>query len=235
VEEFDFEEDSSSGDNKFTWANAAYLMASNVARSFKIYGWCSRIRGIESGGAIEGLPTYTFPTDTGDADPKSPAEIGISDRSEAALAKAGFMPFIHKKNADFSAFIGAQSLQRPPLHDDPDRTANAALAARLPYLLVASRFAHYVRCIVRDRLGSFKGREDTQRWLQDWLGQYVDRVPDQSGEQVKAQRPLAFAEIQLADAENKHEYYDAILRVRPHYQIEGLTQPMEFAFRLPKL
>ena len=120
--------------NKYTWANAAYAMAVNINRSFKLYGWCSRIRGIESGGAVEGLPTHTFPTDDGGVDMKCPTEIAISDRREAELAKNGFMPLIHRKNSDFAAFIGAQSLQKPAEYDDPDATANANLAARLPYL-----------------------------------------------------------------------------------------------------
>ena len=109
-------------------------MAANINRSFKLYGWCSRIRGVESGGAVEGLPVHTFPTDDGGVDMKCPTEIAISDRREAELAKNGFMPLVHRKNTDFAAFIGAQSLQKPAEYDDPDATANANLSARLPYL-----------------------------------------------------------------------------------------------------
>ena len=135
VEEFDFEEDTGGADHsKYTWANAAYAMAVNINRSFKLYGWCTRIRGVESGGAVEGLPAHTFPTDDGGVDMKCPTEIAISDRREAELAKNGFMPLVHRKNTDFAAFIGAQSLQKPAEYDDPDATANANLAARLPYL-----------------------------------------------------------------------------------------------------
>ena len=166
VDDFDFEEDTAGGDaDKFTWANSAYAMAVNVNRSYKLYGWCSRIRGIESGGAVMGLPTYTFPTDDGGVDMTCPTEIAISDRREAELAKAGFMPLIHKKNSDFAAFIGAQSLHRPAQYDDPDASANAALAARLPYLFSTCRFAHYLKCIVRDKVGSFKERDEMQKWL----------------------------------------------------------------------
>jgi type VI secretion system protein ImpC len=130
VEEFDFEEDTSGADsNKYTWSNAAYAMAVNINRSFKLYGWCSRIRGIESGGAVESLPVHTFPTDDGGVDMKCPTEIAITDRREAELAKSGFMPLLHKKNTDFAAFIGAQSLQKPAEYQDPDATANANLAA----------------------------------------------------------------------------------------------------------
>src|SRR5262245_49157669 len=154
VEEFDFEEDTGAADHsRYTWANAAYAMAVNINRSFKLYGWCSRIRGIESGGSVEGLPTHTFPTDDGGVDMKCPTEIAISDRREAELAKNGFMPLVHRKNSDFAAFIGAQSLQKPSEYDDPDATANANLSARLPYLFACCRFAHYLKCIVRDKIG----------------------------------------------------------------------------------
>ncbi len=178
VDEFDFEEDTEGADhNKYTWANSAYAMATNINRSFKFYGWCSRIRGIESGGAVEGLPTHTFPTDDGGVDMKCPTEIAISDRREAELAKNGFMPLIHKKNSDFAAFIGAQSLQKPVEYDDPDATANANLAARLPYLFATCRFAHYLKCIVRDKIGSFKERADMETWLNNWIGKYVAEQP----------------------------------------------------------
>ena len=164
VEEFDFEEDTDGADHaKYTWANSAYAMATNINRSFKLYGWCSRIRGVESGGAVEGLPVHTFPTDDGGVDMKCPTEIAISDRREAELAKNGFMPLLHRKNTDFAAFIGAQSLQKPAEYDDPDATANANLAARLPYLFACCRFAHYLKCIVRDKIGSFKERDDMQQ------------------------------------------------------------------------
>ena len=196
VDEFDFEEDTAGGDHtKYTWANSAYAMAVNINRSFKLYGWCSRIRGVESGGAVEGLPTHTFPTDDGGVDMKCPTEIAITDRREAELAKNGFMPLIHRKNSDFAAFIGAQSLQKPFEYDDPDATANANLAARLPYLFACCRFAHYLKCIVRDKVGSFKARDDMQKWLNDWIMQYVDGDPANSSREDQGAKPLAAAEV----------------------------------------
>ncbi|HRH29380.1 MAG TPA: type VI secretion system contractile sheath large subunit, partial [Aquabacterium sp.] len=183
VEAFDFEEDTGSADHgKYAWANAAYAMATNINRSFKEFGWCSRIRGIESGGAVANLPTHTFPTDDGGVDMKCPTEISISDRREAELARNGFMPLVHRKGSDFAAFIGAQSLQKPAEYDDPDATANANLAARLPYLFATCRFAHYLKCIVRDKIGSFKERDEVQRWLSTWIMQYVDGDPAHSSE-----------------------------------------------------
>jgi type VI secretion system protein ImpC len=234
VDEFDFEEDTSGANSSgYVWANSAYAMAVNINRSFKLYGWCSRIRGIESGGAVEDLPVHTFPTDDGGVDMKCPTEIAISDRREAELAKNGFMPLVHKKNSDFAAFIGAQSLQKPTEYDDPDATANANLAARLPYLFATCRFAHYLKCIVRDKIGSFKEREDMERWLTKWIYQYVDGDPINSTEGSKARRPLAAAEIQVEEVEGNPGYYTSKFFLRPHYQLEGLTVSLRLVSKLP--
>jgi type VI secretion system protein ImpC len=234
VDEFDFEEDTTGGGpDKFSWANSAYAMAVNINRSFKMYGWCSRIRGIESGGAVTGLPTHTFPTDDGGVDMTCPTEIAISDRREAELAKVGFMPLIHRKNSDFAAFIGAQSLHKPSTYDDPDASANAALAARLPYLFATCRFAHYLKCIVRDKVGSFKERDDMQRWLQDWITEYVDGDPAHSSEETKARKPLAAAEVVVDSIEGDPGYYTSSFFLRPHYQLEGLTVSLRLVSKLP--
>ena len=234
VDEFDFEEDIEGADHgNYSWANSAYAMAVNINQSFKFYGWCSRIRGIESGGAVEGLPTHTFPTDDGGVDMKCPTEIAISDRREAELAKNGFMPLVHKKNSDFAAFIGAQSLQKPFEYEDPDATANANLAARLPYLFATCRFAHYLKCIVRDKVGSFKERADMQRWLNDWIMQYVDASPEMSSEDTKARKPLAAAEVVVEEVEGNPGYYSSKFYLRPHYQLEGLTVSLRLVSKLP--
>src|SRR5262245_29356119 len=159
VEDFNFEEDTEGADHsKYTWSNAAYAMGTNITRSFKMYGWCARIRGAESGGMVEGLPVHTFPTDDGGVDMKCPTEIAITDRREAELAKNGMMPLSHWKNTDYAVFVGAQSLNKPAAYDDPDATANANLAARMPYLFATTRFAHFLKCMVRDKIGSFKER-----------------------------------------------------------------------------
>jgi len=234
VDEFAFEEDTSGADSsKYTWSNAAYAMAVNINRSFKLYGWCSRIRGIESGGAVEGLPVHTFPTDEGGVDMKCPTEIAITDRREAELAKNGFMPLIHKKNTDFAAFIGAQSLQKPAEYDDPDATANANLAARLPYLFATCRFAHYLKCMVRDKVGSFKERADMESWLNTWISNYVLQNPAIATESDKAVRPLAGAEVVVEEVEGNPGYYQSKFYLRPHYQLEGLTVSLRLTSKLP--
>jgi type VI secretion system protein ImpC len=234
VEEFEYEEDTAGADSsKYTWCNAAYAMAVNINRAFKLYGWCSRIRGVESGGAVEGLPVHTFPSDDGGVDMKCPTEIAISDRREAELAKNGFMPLIHRKNSDIAAFIGAQSLNKPAEYDDPDATANANLAARLPYMFACCRFAHYLKCIVRDKIGSFKERADMERWLSNWILNYVDGDPANSSEETKARKPLAAAEVVVEEVEGNPGYYTSKFFLRPHYQLEGLTVSLRLVSKLP--
>jgi type VI secretion system protein ImpC len=234
VEEFAFEEEVEGADSsKYTWANSAYAMATNITRSFKMYGWCTRIRGIETGGAVEGLPAHTFPTDDGGVDMKCPTEIAISDRREAELAKNGFMPLIHKKNSDFAAFIGAQSLQKPQEYQDPAATANANLSARLPYLFASCRFAHYLKCMVRDKIGSTMSKAQLTEWLDKWLGQYVDGSPDSSTEEYKATHPLAEGKVVVEENEENPGYYSAKFFLKPHYQLEGLTVSLRLVSRLP--
>jgi type VI secretion system protein ImpC len=234
VEAFAFEEDTvGAASEKYGWVNAAYGMAVNINRSFKQYGWCSRIRGIESGGAVENLPSHTFPTDDGGVDQKCPTEIAISDRREAELAKNGMMPLIHRKNSDVAAFIGAQSLHKPAEYDDADATANANLAARLPYLFATCRFGHYLKCIVRDKIGSYKSRADMQSWLQEWINQYVDFSAATSAETEKAKRPLAAAEVVVEEVEGNPGYYTSKFFLKPHYQLEGLSVSLRLVSKLP--
>jgi type VI secretion system protein ImpC len=235
VEEFDFEEDTGGGDHaKYLWTNASYAMGVNITRSFKQFGWCANIRGVESGGLVEGLPCHTFPTDDGGVDMKCPTEIGITDRREAELAKNGLMPLSHWKNEDYACFIGAQSLQNPTEYDDADASANAKLAARFPYLFATCRFAHFLKCIVRDKIGSFKEREDMQNWLNKWITQYVTSDPHASDD-VKAQYPLAAAEVVVDEVEGDPGYYSAKFFLRPHYQLEGLSVSLRLVSKLPSV
>ncbi len=233
AEGFAFEEDTAAADHsKYCWTNASYAMAANITRSFKMYGWCSRIRGVESGGIVEGLPCHTFPTDDGGVDMKCPTEIAITDRREAELAKNGFMPLSHWKNTDYAVFVGAQSLHQPAEYEDPDATANARLAARLPYLFATCRFAHYLKCMVRDKVGSYKSVDDLKKWLNNWIKQYVTSDPTAS-EQVKAKYPLAAAEVTVEEDPDNPGYYRSQFFLRPHYQLEGLTVSLRLVTKLP--
>jgi type VI secretion system protein ImpC len=234
VEEFDIEEDTSGADSaKYTWQSAAYALGVNINRSFKQYGWCTRIRGVESGGAVENLPVHAFPTDDGGVDMKCPTEIAITDRRSAELDKMGLMPLVHRKNSDIAAFIGAQSLASPEEYDDPDATANAALSARLPYMFACSRFAHYLKCIVRDKVGSFSSREQMESWLSNWILNYVDGDPQNSSEESKARKPLAAAQVVVEEVEGNPGYYTSKFYLKPHYQLEGLTVSLRLVARLP--
>jgi hypothetical protein len=202
VDEFDFEEDTAGATHaKYSWANAAYAMAVNVNRSFKTYGWCSRIRGIESGGAVENLPTHSFPSDDGGIDMKCPTEIAISDRREAELSKNGFLSMIHRKNSDFAAFISGQSLQKPQEYDDPDATANAALAARLPYLFACKPFRALPE-VHRARQGRLVPLARSHAELAQRVDpQLRGRRSANSSEDTKAKRPLAAAQVEVEEVE----------------------------------
>jgi type VI secretion system protein ImpC len=236
VEAFNFEEDADGTTHeRYAWVNSAYAMAANINRSFREFAWCTSIRGVESGGAVEDLPAHTFPTDDGGVDIKCPTEIAISDRREAELAKNGFMPFVHRKNSTVAAFIGAQSLQKPAECYDPVANENARLAARLPYLFACCRFAHYLKCIVRDKVGSFKERGEMEAWLNDWILNYVDGDPLNSSEETKARKPLAAARVVLEDMDDNPGYYSAKFFLRPHYQLEGLTVSLRLVSRVPAL
>ena len=234
VEEFAFEEDTEGADSsRYTWANAAYAMATNITRAFKLYGWTTRIRGVDSGGAVEGLPVHTFPTADGGADVKCVTEVALSERREAELSRAGFLPLVHRKNQDFAAFISAQSLQKPQEYDDPAATANANLSARLPYLFASCRFAHYLKCMVRDKIGSTMNKSQLEGWLSTWLLRYVDGSPDSSSEHYKATHPLSEGSVVLEENEENPGYYSAKFFLKPHYQLEGLTVSLRLVSRMP--
>ena len=233
VDGFAFEEEASGGDHtRYTWANAAYAMAANINRSFKQYGWCTSIRGVESGGTVANLPTHTFKTDDGGVDIRCPTEIGISDRREAELAKNGLMPLVHRKNSDSAAFIGAQSLHQPAEYDDPNVTANANLGARLPYLFATCRFAHYLKCMVRDKVGGFTSATSMQNFLHNWVLNYVDGSPADSSESTKAERPLSGAEVFVSENRANPGYFNAQFLLKPHYQLEGLNISLRLVSQL---
>ncbi len=242
VGEFDFEEDTNGCDHRrYAWINAAYAMGVNINRSFKLYGWCSSIGGVESGGTVTNLPCHTFPADDGGVDVECPTEIAISGRREAELTRSGFIPLIRRKNGDHTAFVAAQSRQKaaetrgPHIPCASDTTANANLSARLPHMFACSRFAHYLKCIVRDRVGTLEEREDMQRWLNEWIMNYVDADSTHSSQETQTRRPLAAATVMVEDVEGKPGHYRAKLFLRPHFQLEGSTISLRLVAKLPSI
>lgn len=237
VEEFAFEEDTDGHKGeKYAWMNAAYAMAVNVNRAFKEYGWCTRIRGVQSGGEVVNLPTHTFPTDDGGVDLKCPTEIAITDRREHELARSGLIPIIHRKNTDKAAFIGAQSIYKPKKFFGKDgvaATASDNLKSRLPYMFAVSRFAHYLKCMVRDKIGSTKEKDELKKWLSEWITEYVDGNPQTSSEETKARRPLSEASVEVFENEENPGYYMARFYLRPHYQLEAMDIGLSLVSRLP--
>lgn len=242
VEEFNFEEgelDASGapvamGHQEFCWMNAAYVMGTNLTAAFSQNGFCTAIRGAENGGKVENLPSYVFKSDDGDADQKCPTEIGITDRREAELGKLGFLPLCHYKNTDYAVFFGAQTAQKPKKYDRPEATANAAISARLPYIMATSRFAHYLKVMARDKIGSFMEAEDCATWLNRWIKNYVDGNPDASPE-MRAKYPLREAVVQVQEVPGAPGSYHAVAYMRPWLQMEELTASMRMVARIPQL
>ena len=224
LDAFAFEEETEGADaSRLLWGNPAYAFAANAVRAFATYGWCVRIRGIDRGGVVDDLPLLHHPTADGDVDRRTVTEICVSERRDAELAACGLIPLVHRKNNDVAAFISAQSLQKPLVYDDPDSTANATLSARLPYLLACCRFAHYLKCMVRDKVGSPMTRDDLTSWLSGWLLGYVDGSPATSSEEFKAAHPLEDGRVVVTDCVDMPGVYEAKVFLRPHYQLEGLS------------
>jgi type VI secretion system protein ImpC len=242
IEEFDFEEVEldSAGRAKavphehYAWMNAAYVLGARLTDAFAQYGFCVAIRGAEGGGKVEGLPAHVFTSDDGDLDLKCPTELGITDRREAELSKLGFLPLCHYKNTDYSVFFGAQTTQKPKKYDRPEATANAAISARLPYLMATSRFAHYLKVIARDKIGSFMEVEDCQSWLERWIANYVSADPKPSPE-AKARYPLREARIEVKEIPGAPGSYNAVAWLRPWLQLEELTTSLRLVAKIPKL
>jgi type VI secretion system protein ImpC len=217
----------------YCWMNAAYVYGARLTDAFSKTGWCTAIRGAENGGKVEGLPAHIFKSDDGDSDLKCPTEVGITDRREAELSKLGFLPLCHYKNTDYAVFFGAQTCQKPKKYDQADATSNAAISARLPYIMASSRIAHYLKVMARDWVGRFLERDTLQAELQRWIRQYVNSSPTAS-EESKAKYPLKQAQITVQEIEGKPGSYKAVAHLQPWLQFEELTTSLRMVAKLPE-
>ena len=233
VEAFNFKEDVDGTDHsKYLWGNAAYAMGARLTDAFAKYGWTAAIRGVEGGGRVDGLPTHTFRTDEGEIALKCPTEIAITDRREKELSDLGFIPLVHCKGTDFAAFFGAQSCQKAKKYDTDAANANARLSTQLQYLLAMSRFAHYLKSIMRDKIGSFMTRKDCEDFLNRWISKYVVSTED-AGQEIKAKFPLKEARVEVAEVAGKPGVYRAIAFLKPHFQLDELTVSLRLVAELP--
>ncbi|XPF94932.1 type VI secretion system contractile sheath large subunit [Colwellia sp. RE-S-Sl-9] len=243
VEEFSYEEleldetgtrsKTTSHDN-YCWMNASYIMATNMGQAFSKYGFCTAIRGAEGGGKVEGLPAHVFTSDDGDPDLMCPTEIGITDRREAELSKLGFLPLCHYKNTDYAVFFGSQTCQKAPIFSSHDATANAAISARLPYLMATSRFAHYLKVMARDKIGSFMEAEDVEAWLNRWILSFVN-ASEGGGQEIRAKYPLADAKVEVKEIPGQPGSYNAVAWLRPWLQMEELTASLRLVAKIPSI
>jgi type VI secretion system protein ImpC len=233
IEEFNYEEGVDGTDHsKYLWGNAAFALGARLTQAFAKYGWCASIRGVEGGGLVEGLPVHNFRTDEGDVALKCPTEVAITDRREKELADQGLVPLVHCKGTDYAAFFSVQSCNKPKLYDKDAANANARLLAQLPYILAVSRFAHYMKSIMRDKIGGFMSRSECEKFLNQWILQYVIDS-DEASASVKASHPLREARVDVSEVPGKPGAYRAIAFLRPHFQLDELSVSLRLVAELP--
>ncbi len=234
VEGFNYEEGVDGTDHsKYLWGNAAYALGARMTNAFSQYAWCTAIRGVEGGGLVEGLPSHTFRTDEGDVALKCPTEVAITDRREKELADQGLVPLVHCKGTDKAAFFSIQSCNKAKVYDSDAATANARLSAQLPYMMATCRFAHYLKSMMRDKIGSFLSRDDCWRFLNRWISQYVTE-DDKADQATKAQFPLREARVDVEEIKGKPGCYRAITYLRPHFQLDELSVSLRLVADLPE-
>lgn len=233
IDAFSFEEHVDGTDHdKYLWGNAAWALGTRVTQAFSEHGWCATIRGVEGGGLVEGLPVHNFRTDAGEIAMKCPTETPVTDRREKELADLGFAPLVHCKGTPNAAFFSVQSAQKPKVYDDPAATANARLSAQLPYIFATSRFAHYLKAIMRDKIGSYTSRGEVEAFLNRWIMNYVVGNDD-APQSVKAKRPLSDARIEVTEIPGKPGAYRAVAFLKPHFQLDELSMSMRLVADLP--
>jgi type VI secretion system protein ImpC len=233
IDAFDYEEGVDGTEHsKYLWGNAAYALGAKLTSSFAKYGWCAAIRGVEGGGLVEGLPTHNFRTDEGDVALKCPTEVVITDRREKELADQGLVPLVHCKGTDYAAFFSVQTANKPKLYDKDAANANARLSSQLPYILAMSRFAHYLKAMMRDKIGSFMSRQDCEKFLNQWISGYVC-ADDNASQAAKAKLPLREAAIQVSEIPGKAGAYRAVAFLKPHFQLDELSVSLRLVADLP--
>lgn len=234
VDSFPFVEDVDGRDHsKYLWCNAAYAMAARLTQAFDNYGWCAAIRGVEGGGLVEGLPTHIFSTDDGEVALKCPTEVAITDRREKELSDLGFIPLVHCKNTDYAAFFATQSLQKPRKYNTDSANANALLSSQLQYIFAVSRIAHYLKAMMRDKVGSFASVSSVESFLNNWISQYV-LLDDNATQDAKAQFPLREAKIKVSEVPGRPGVFRAVAFLRPHYQLDELSVSLRLVAELPE-
>ncbi|TCS39477.1 type VI secretion system protein ImpC [Paucimonas lemoignei] len=234
TEGFNFVEEVNGTDHsKYLWVNTAYAFAARLTNAFEHYGWCAAIRGVEGGGLVEDLPTHTFKTDDGEVALKCPTEIAITDRREKELSDLGFIPLVHCKNTDYAAFFGAQSTQRAKKYNTDAANANAVLSAQLQYIFASCRIAHYLKSMMRDKIGSFAAATGVEQFLNNWLAQYVV-MDDSASQEVKAQYPLREASVSVSEVPGRPGVYRAVTFLRPHFQLDELSVSLRLVAELPQ-
>lgn len=237
IEEFNYDETAIHHQGQlphenYCWMSAAYVLGARLTDAYAKRSWCTSICGAENGGKAENLPLYSFISDNGDVDLQCPTEVGITDRRDAELGKLGFVPLCHYKNTDYAVFFGAQTTQKPRIYNDYAATSNAAISARLPYILATSRFAHFLKVLGRDKIGSYMEAADCEIWLNRWISSYVN-ANDEASAETRAQYPLRDAAVSVEAVPGRPGVYNAVAWMRPWLQMEELTTSLRLVARIP--
>ncbi|MCP1117730.1 type VI secretion system contractile sheath large subunit [Robbsia andropogonis] len=234
VETFQFEEDVDGSDhNKYLWSNAAYQMGLRITNAFAQHSWPTAIRGVEGGGKVGGLAAHVFKTDEGDMALKCPAEVAITDRREKELSDMGFVALVSAKGENSATFFGSQTVNKPAMYSTDAANTNAALSSRLPYVMAASRFAHYMKVMMRDKVGSFQSKEAISRYLNDWISSFV-LLNESAPQEMKAKFPLSSARIDVTEVPGRPGTFRATCFIKPHFQMEEMTASMRLVADLPE-
>ena len=232
VEAFNYEERVDGTDHEaYLWGNSAYALAANINKAFALYGWTASIRGVESGGLVEGLPVHNFRTEAGELVMKTPTEVQITDRREKELADLGFAALVHQKGTPNAAFFSVQSAQKPKTYDTPQASASARMSAQLPYIFATSRFAHYLKVMMRDKIGGYTSRQEVDSFLNRWISNYI--APSNAPAAYKASHPLAEARVDVVEVPGKPGAYRAVAFLKPHFQLDELAVSMRLVADLP--
>jgi type VI secretion system protein ImpC len=233
VRAFNYEEAVKGPDHdKYLWTNASFAFAANMSRSFVNNGWCVQIRGPQAGGKVEDLPVHLYDLGTG-VQPKIPSEVLIPETREFEFANLGFIPLSFYKNHDYACFFSANSAQKPALYETKEATANSRINARLPYIFLLSRIAHYLKVIQRENIGTTKDRRVLELELNNWVKGLVTEMKD-PGDDLQASHPLREAKVSVEDIEDNPGFFRIKLFVIPHFQVEGMDIGLSLVSQMPK-
>jgi type VI secretion system protein ImpC len=217
-------------DGEFLWGSSAMLLARNLVRSFETSGWCQYLRGVKGGGQVTALATHTFNL-RGEEEMRGPVETSMPDFRELELANAGLIPLIHKKGTADAVFFSVQSIKKSHRFKDPKDSENSQLVTNLAYTFSISRIAHYLKCIMRDNIGSAADANYISSQIDRWISGYVTTLVNPDDLTLRYY-PFKAYSLQVTDVPGKIGWYQCNLSILPHIQFEGMNVDLRVDARL---